>query len=244
MARNDDLHNLFKTFLNRIIFNQRCLLRSCFLNPGGKGSPKTVGSPPNSLFLELQNDKCHIRSCQHPSPPDTAEVPISWLPFPEETVRAPRPHGGWRALKITTAKWIALTKCNVLWQSPNMHFILEEQLKELVGNIKLSSVTAENNWVFCPVACNFVWCLRRLGSSVWRGCGRHLWYLWGIGVACWEVPCGCGGGCGSTPHSDGRGPWHQLRSLRIRTSQPKVTPPCSHFVDGKTESSRDNLASC
>lgn len=37
-----------------------------------------------------------------------------------------------------------------------MHFILEKQLKEPVGNIKLSSVTAENNWVFCPVACDFV----------------------------------------------------------------------------------------
>lgn len=36
-----------------------------------------------------------------------------------------------------------------------MHFILEKQLKKLVGNIKLSSVTAENNWVFCPVACDF-----------------------------------------------------------------------------------------
>lgn len=50
-----------------------------------------------------------------------------------------------------------------------MHFILEERRKELVGNIKLSSVTAENNWVFCPVACDFVWCLRRLGSSVSLG---------------------------------------------------------------------------
>ena len=41
-----------------------------------------------------------------------------------------------------------------------MRFILEKQLKEPVGNIKLSSVTAENNWVFCPVACDFVQCLR------------------------------------------------------------------------------------
>lgn len=47
-----------------------------------------------------------------------------------------------------------------------MHFILEGQFKELVGNIKLSSVTAENNWVFCPVACDFGWWLRQLGSSV------------------------------------------------------------------------------
>ena len=37
-----------------------------------------------------------------------------------------------------------------------MRFILEKRLKEPVGNIKLSSVTAENNWVFCPVACDFV----------------------------------------------------------------------------------------
>lgn len=67
------------------------------------------------------------------------------------------------------------------------HFILAEQLEELVGNIKLSSVTAENNWVFCPVACDFVWCLRLLGSSltegwlrlglcgVWEGRGRVPW---------------------------------------------------------------------
>lgn len=41
-----------------------------------------------------------------------------------------------------------------------MHFILEEKEKELIGNIKLSSVTAENNLVFCSVACDLVWSLR------------------------------------------------------------------------------------
>lgn len=46
-----------------------------------------------------------------------------------------------------------------------MHFILEEKEKELIGNIKLSSVTAENNLVFCSVACDLVWSLRWQASS-------------------------------------------------------------------------------
>lgn len=64
-----------------------------------------------------------------------------------------------------------------------MHFILEKQLEELVGNIKLSSVTAENNWVFCPVACDFVWCLRLLGSSLTGG-----WQAPEVSVGCGSVP--------------------------------------------------------
>lgn len=83
-----------------------------------------------------------------------------------------------------------------------MHFILEEQLEELVGNIKLSSVTAENNWVFCPVACDFVWCLRLLGSSLTGGWGR---------CGAWEGRLeGClrlENGCGSPPVVMGGGPW-------------------------------------
>lgn len=46
-----------------------------------------------------------------------------------------------------------------------MHFILEEKEKELIGNIKLSSVTAENNLVFCSVACDLVRSLRWQGSA-------------------------------------------------------------------------------
>lgn len=46
-----------------------------------------------------------------------------------------------------------------------MHFIPEEKEKELIGNIKLSSVTAENNLVFCSVACDLVRSLRWQGSS-------------------------------------------------------------------------------
>lgn len=46
-----------------------------------------------------------------------------------------------------------------------MHFILEEKEKERIGNIKLSSVTAENNLVFCSVACDLVWSLRWQASS-------------------------------------------------------------------------------
>lgn len=47
-----------------------------------------------------------------------------------------------------------------------MHFALRHGLGKLAGNIKLSSVTAENNWVFCLVACDFAWCLRWLGGSI------------------------------------------------------------------------------
>lgn len=46
-----------------------------------------------------------------------------------------------------------------------MHFILEEKEKELIGNIKLSSVTAENNLVFCSVACDLVRSWRWQGSA-------------------------------------------------------------------------------
>lgn len=85
-------------------------------------------------------------------------------------------------LQITIEKWIALTKSNVLWHSTNMHFILEEKEKELIGNIKLSSVTAENNLVFCSVACDLVWSLRWQASSCLEYKARRcLWFyslLW------------------------------------------------------------------
>lgn len=61
-----------------------------------------------------------------------------------------------------------------------MHFILEERRKELVGNIKLSSVTAENNWVFCPVACDFV-VSEAAGQFVSLGASECLGWPWGVG---------------------------------------------------------------
>lgn len=79
-----------------------------------------------------------------------------------------------------------------------MHFILEEQFKELVGNIKLSRVTAENNWVFCPVACDFVWSLRRPGSLARLGDGGRRGCLWWVPVAL-GGSLRLEGGCGSTP---------------------------------------------
>ena len=95
-----------------------------------------------------------------------------------------------------------------------MHFILEERRKELVGNIKLSSVTAENNWVFCPVACDFVWCLRRLGSSVSPGDSECLGCLWGAGVA---------------PGRLGEGLWFNLRSRWERFLAPSPESQNQNF---------------
>lgn len=112
-----------------------------------------------------------------------------------------------------------------------MHFILEEKLKELIGNIKLSSVTAENNWVFCPVACDFVWCLKWLGSCLTGGWMVSAWGLYEV----WEWPLGGSlrlEGLVEMGEMLGTNFW----SPRIRTSQLKVMPLCSHFMDRKTES--------
>lgn len=159
MPRNDDLCDFLKKFKNRIILYQQPPCpnpRSCFCNSSCKGSPRSICSPPNLSFFGASERQMPQQGLSVYHLHLTPQRSPFWPLLPEDTAKPPDRTEAGVHLQITAAKWIALTKCNVLWQSPNMHFILEKQLKEPVGNIKLSSVTAENNWVFCPVACDFV----------------------------------------------------------------------------------------
>ena len=69
----------------------------------------------SKLFLwSFRKSEATAEPVNVPSPPDTAETPIFWPLLPEGAVKPPACTGAGGHLQITAAKWIALTKCNVL----------------------------------------------------------------------------------------------------------------------------------
>lgn len=110
MSRSDDLCNLFKKCKDRVIFNWQCLLRSYFLNLRGKGEPSACWSPQTLSFWSSRRTVTTSGPVRQPSPPDTAEIPVSWPLFPENTIKAPDRAGGRFALTNYRSKMDCLDK--------------------------------------------------------------------------------------------------------------------------------------
>ena len=103
-------------FFERIILYQQCPCpnpRACCCNSSGKGTPGLLVF--SKLFLwSFRKSEAMAGPVNVPSPPHMAETPVFWPLLPEGAVKPPDCTGAGGHLQITAAKWIALTKCNVL----------------------------------------------------------------------------------------------------------------------------------